>query len=140
MKVFQKTVVLKPKPRGFHLATHEIESQLAGSEIPKIGIAHLFCRHTSAGLTLNENADPSVRRDFRAFFDSLAPDDSSRYEHTVEGADDITAHLKTSIVGSDVVVPISGGKFNLGIWQGVYLCEFRYNGGPRTLIATVFGK
>lgn len=106
--------------------------------LPEKGILHLFIKHTSAGLTLNENADPSVRVDFERFLDKLIPENHPVYTHTLEGADDMPAHLKSSLVGNSVTIPITAGRVNMGTWQGVYLCEFRNYGGPRKLVATVY--
>ena len=123
-------------PRGFHLVTHEVAHQLGN--LPKTGILHLFIKHTSAGLSINENADPSVRVDFESIFNRLVPENEPYLTHTIEGPDDMPAHVKSALVGSSVTVPISNGKLNLGTWQGIYLCEFRNNGGRRKLVATVW--
>ncbi|MEX0823174.1 MAG: secondary thiamine-phosphate synthase enzyme YjbQ, partial [Balneolaceae bacterium] len=120
---FQKKITLSPKPRGFHLITDEILKKIPGLSDVKTGIAHIFIQHTSAGLTINENADPSVRRDFETHFNRMVPEDTSLFEHTLEGSDDMTSHLKSSILGHSVSIPITDGKFNLGTWQGIYLCE-----------------
>ena len=117
---FQKEITLKPKPRGFHLITNEIISQLPELKSISLGIAHIFIKHTSASLTVNENADPSVRVDMETYFNRAVSESDARfYEHTLEGTDDMTSHIKASILGSSVTVPVSNGKFNLGIWQGV---------------------
>lgn len=105
----------------------------------RVGIFHLFIRHTSASLTLNENASPDVRRDFDAYFDAIVPEDAPYWTHTIEGPDDMPAHIKSSLLGPALTIPISSGRLALGTWQGVYLCEHRDHGGPRTLVATVFG-
>lgn len=138
--IFQKQITLSPKARGFHIITQEILEQLP--ELQKIskGVAHIFIQHTSASLSINENADPGVRRDFESHFKRAVPEDTSLYEHTLEGPDDITSHIKSSLMGSSVSVPITDGSFNLGTWQGIYLGEHRNNGGSRKLIVTLMGE
>ncbi len=121
--------------RGYHLITHLIEAEL--NDLPKDGLLHVFIKHSSAGLTINENADPSVRTDFESFMNELIPENHPLYRHIMEGADDMPAHLKASLLGSSVTVPISNGKLNLGTWQGIYLCEFRDYGGSRKLLLTI---
>ena len=133
--VSQTTVTLPSKSRGFHLITREVLK--AAGELPENGIMHVLIQHTSAGLTLNENADPSVRDDFEAFMNDLVPENHPLYSHIYEGADDMPAHLKASLLGSSVSVPITNGRLNLGTWQGIYLCEFRTNGGSRKLVVTI---
>ena len=133
--IIQRTITLQPFPRGFHLITSAIAQEM--KDINGTGLLHLFIQHTSAGLTLNENADPSVRHDFRTFTDDLIPENHPTYTHVFEGSDDMPAHLKSSIIGNSVSIPISGGKLKLGTWQGIYLCEFRNHGGSRRLIATI---
>ncbi|MFP4528441.1 MAG: secondary thiamine-phosphate synthase enzyme YjbQ [Candidatus Kapaibacterium sp.] len=140
MKIIQNTITLKSRGRGYHLVTDEIAGQMPELRKCRRGIAHIFMRHTSAGLTLNENADPSVRRDFESFFADLVPEDTSRYEHTAEGADDITAHIKSSMIGASVTAPVTDGKFSLGTWQGLYLCEFRSSRHTRNVTVTVIGE
>lgn len=137
---YQKEITLSPKSRGFHLITNEITSKLENLSEIKTGIVHIFIKHTSAGLTINENADPSVRRDFETHFNRMVPEDMSMFEHTLEGADDMTSHLKSSILGHSVTIPISNGRLNLGTWQGVYLCEHRNHGGSRKLVVTLQGE
>lgn len=137
---YQKEITLSPKSRGFHLITNEITSQLEKLNEISTGLAHIFIKHTSAGLTINENADPSVRRDFETHFNRMVPEDMSLFEHTLEGADDMTSHLKSSILGHSVTVPIKNGRFNLGTWQGIYLCEHRNRGGSRKLVVTLNGE
>jgi secondary thiamine-phosphate synthase enzyme len=137
---FQKEIILKPKPRGFHLVTSEIQQQLSEIDQFEVGLAHIFIKHTSASLALNENADPSVRRDLESHFNQLAPENARHYTHVFEGADDMPAHIKAVILGSSVTVPISKGRFNLGVWQGVYLCEHRDRGGRRQLVVTLSGQ
>ncbi|MCG2590156.1 secondary thiamine-phosphate synthase enzyme YjbQ [Rhodohalobacter sulfatireducens] len=137
---YQKEITLSPKSRGFHLITNEITSKLDKLSDIQTGIAHIFIKHTSAGLTINENADPSVRRDFETHFNRMVPEDMSMFEHTLEGADDMTSHLKSSILGHSVTIPVSNGRLNLGTWQGVYLCEHRNRGGSRRLVVTLHGE
>ena len=136
----QKEISLPSKPRGFHLITTEILKKTPVIKTINIGILHIFIKHTSASLTINENADPSVRTDFESHFNQLVPENQSYYQHTSEGSDDMPAHLKASILGSSVSVPIAKGKLALGTWQGIYLCEHRNHGGNRTLVATIQGK
>lgn len=139
MKILQTEITLSPYPRGFHLITTEILNSFPKiGEIDK-GLLHIFIKHTSASLTINENADPSVRRDFETFFKRNVPDGADYFEHTMEGPDDMPAHIKASMLGSSVTIPISNGKLNLGTWQGIYLCEHRNSGGRRTLVLTVTG-
>ncbi len=122
--------------RGYHLITNVVMEFL--TELPETGILHLFIKHTSAGLTLNENADSSVRVDFETILNKLIPEGSSDYLHTMEGSDDMPAHVKASLIGSGVSIPITDHHLNMGIWQGIYLCEFRNRGGSRKLIATIY--
>ena len=138
--IYQKQITLSAKSRGFHIITDEIVSQLSKLSEIETGLAHIFIKHTSAGLTINENADPSVRRDFASHFKRMVPEDTSLYEHTLEGPDDMTSHIKSSLLGHSVSIPITNGKLNLGTWQGIYLCEHRNNGGRRTLVITLHGK
>lgn len=133
--VIQKTVTLSPMRRGFHLITRKVLE--AAGELPEAGVMHVLIQHTSAGLTLNENADPSVRDDFEAFLNHLVPENHPLYSHIFEGSDDMPAHLKASIIGSSVTIPITSGRLNLGTWQGIYLCEFRNRGGSRRLVITI---
>ena len=133
--IVQKTIMLPAMPRGFHLITRRVVE--AVGELPAAGIMHLLIQHTSAGLTLNENADPSVRDDFESFINHLIPENHPLYSHVFEGADDMPAHLKASIIGNSVTIPITNGRLNLGTWQGIYLCEFRDNGGSRRLVVTI---
>lgn len=120
--------------RGFHLITKQITSALPA--LPQSGLLHLFIRHTSAAITLNENADPDVRSDFDLFFRKLVPDYAPYFEHTLEGGDDMPAHIKSSLIGQSITIPIIDGRLGLGTWQGIYLCEFRNQGGSRQIIAT----
>lgn len=132
----QQTIIqLKARPRGCHLVTREIASQL--KNLPEVGLLHLFIQHTSCALTINENADPSVRTDMENMMNKIVPEGQAYYTHTLEGMDDMPAHLKSSMFGSSISIPISRGRLNLGIWQGIYFCEFRNYGGPRTVIATI---
>ena len=135
----QREITLRPRPRGFHLVTGEIEDAVPELREIAVGLAHLFIRHTSASLTLNENASPDVRRDFESWFDAAVPEDAPYWTHTVEGPDDMPAHIKASLLGPALSLPVSGGRLALGTWQGVYLCEHRDRGGPRSLLVTVFG-
>jgi secondary thiamine-phosphate synthase enzyme len=130
----QKEIVLPSHPRGFHIITQHIENAI---DLPEFGVLHVFIQHTSAGLTINENADPTVQDDLEASFNHIVREDEPFYKHTYEGSDDMPAHIKSSMVGSSVSVPITGGKLNLGTWQGVYLCEFRNSGGSRRLVLTI---
>ena len=132
----QKEITLSNYPRGYHLITNEIERVL--SDLPETGLLHIFIKHTSAGLTINENADPSVRTDFETIFNNLVPENEPYYTHTMEGSDDMPAHIKSSIVGTSVLIPVKNGKLNIGTWQGIYLCEFRNHSGRRKLVLTVY--
>ena len=136
----QKKITLSPKPRGFHIITDEVINQLPKIKEIQTGIAHIFIQHTSASLTINENADPSVRHDFATHFKRMVPEDTSLYEHTLEGPDDMTSHIKSSLLGSSVSIPITNGNFNLGTWQGIYLCEHRNQGGARKMLVTLMGE
>jgi secondary thiamine-phosphate synthase enzyme len=136
----QKRIALKPRSRGFHLITEELLGSLPELKKFRIGIAHFFIQHTSASLVLNENADPSVRRDLETHLRSLAPDDSAHYTHTLEGADDMPAHIKSCLIGSGITVPVSEGRLLLGTWQGIYLGEHRDTGGSRSVIVTLNGE
>jgi len=136
----QKTVTLKPKPRGFHLITGEIEAQLTELVGFDVGLAHLFIQHTSASLTINENADPTVRQDFESHINKVVPENMPYYRHTLEGGDDMPAHIKSSLLGCSVTLPISQGHFNLGAWQGIYLGEHRDYGGARRIVITLQGE
>jgi secondary thiamine-phosphate synthase enzyme len=135
----QREISLDPLPRGFHLITREVLSALPELADVRVGLLHLFLRHTSASLTLNENASPDVRRDFAAFFDRAVPERAAYWTHTLEGPDDMPAHVKASLLGPSLSLPIAGGRLALGTWQGVYLCEHRDRGGARSLLATLWG-
>jgi secondary thiamine-phosphate synthase enzyme len=136
----QRQITLRPRPRGFHLVTSEIEDGVPELRELQVGLAHLFIRHTSASLTLNENASPDVRRDFESWFDAAVPEDAPFWTHTLEGPDDMPAHIKASLLGPALSLPIRDGHLALGTWQGVYLCEHRDRGGPRSLLVTLFGE
>lgn len=139
MQAFQKQFRLPPFSRGFHLITREVAAQLPELTRVKTGIAHIFIMHTSASLTLNENADPTVRVDFESHFNAMVPENAPYYRHNYEGPDDMPAHLKASLLGSSVTVPVKDGRFWLGTWQGIYLCEHRDHAAGRTLAVTVLG-
>ncbi|GAB5564894.1 MAG: secondary thiamine-phosphate synthase enzyme YjbQ [Winogradskyella sp.] len=140
MKFFQKELRLKPFSRGFHLITHEVMNALP--EINKISVGQLqvFIKHTSASLTINENADSTVREDFESHMNVLVPENQPYYKHIYEGADDMPAHIKASLMGTSVQIPITNGKLNLGIWQGIYLCEHRDYASGRNIVITAFGN
>jgi secondary thiamine-phosphate synthase enzyme len=135
----QREITLKARPRGVHLVTSEIVGAVPELEELRIGLAHLFLRHTSASLTLNENASPDVRRDFESWLNAAVPEDFA-WTHTLEGSDDMPAHVKASLMGASLSLPISHGRLALGTWQGVYLCEHRDRGGPRSLLVTLTGE
>jgi secondary thiamine-phosphate synthase enzyme len=134
----QKEIGLKPKKRGVHLVTEEILRALPEIANFRVGLMNLFILHTSASLTINENADPSVRKDFETCFDRIAPEGD--YLHSDEGEDDLPAHVKASLLGSSINIPVSHGRLRLGTWQGIYLCEHRNDGGPRRIVVTVHGE
>ena len=136
----QSRVRLRPQPRGFHLITREIAAAVPELGELRVGVAHLHLLHTSASLTLNENASPDVRRDFESHFDEAVPEDAPYWTHTLEGPDDMPAHIKASLLGPSLTLPVRDGSFALGTWQGVYLCEHRDRAGPRSLVATVWGE
>ncbi|MDP5043712.1 secondary thiamine-phosphate synthase enzyme YjbQ [Leeuwenhoekiella sp. W20_SRS_FM14] len=139
MKFFQKEIQLKQRARGFHLITNEITTHLEELRTIKIGQLQVFIKHTSASLTINENADPTVREDFESHMNKMVPENAPYYIHTYEGPDDMPAHIKASLMGASVTIPITNGKLNLGIWQGIYLCEHRNHGGSRSVVLTLFG-
>lgn len=134
--VQQFEIQLPAYPRGYHLVTEILMARIP--ELPAAGILHVFIQHTSAGLTINENADPSVRVDFESIFNRIVPENQPYYTHTMEGSDDMPSHIKASLVGASVSIPITNHRLNLGIWQGIYLCEFRDYADPRNLLITVF--
>ncbi|MFL5835281.1 MAG: secondary thiamine-phosphate synthase enzyme YjbQ [Solirubrobacteraceae bacterium] len=134
----QREVTLDARPRGFHLVTDEVLGALPELRSLRVGLLHLLIQHTSASLTLNENASPDVRRDFETWFTRAVPEDAD-WAHSLEGPDDMPAHIKASVLGPSLTLPIAGGRPALGTWQGIYLCEHRDRGGRRTLVATAFG-
>jgi secondary thiamine-phosphate synthase enzyme len=136
----QREITLDARPRGFHLVTREIASALPELGGLRVGLAHLHILHTSASLTLNENASSDVRRDFATWFDAAVPEDFGGWTHTAEGPDDMPAHIKASLLGPSLTLPVRDGRLGLGTWQGIYLCEHRDRGGPRRLVATLFGE
>ena len=135
----QREISLRPPGRGFHLVTRQVVGELPELGDLRVGLLHLFMLHTSASLTLNENASPDVRRDFETWFNAAVPEDFA-WTHTLEGADDMPAHVKAALMGSSLSLPISGGRLALGTWQGIYLCEHRDHGGARRLTATLQGE
>ncbi|WP_010322735.1 secondary thiamine-phosphate synthase enzyme YjbQ [Marinobacterium stanieri] len=136
----QHTIQLRARQRGFHLVTDEIEQALPELRKVRTGLLHLLLQHTSASLTLNENADPTVRSDFEAFFNRAVPENEPYYQHTYEGPDDLPAHFKSSILGVSLMLPVTNGRLNLGTWQGIYLGEHRDHGGSRRILATLQGE
>jgi secondary thiamine-phosphate synthase enzyme len=136
----QKEFALSPRKRGFHLVTSEILSRIPELSGIRRGILHLFIRHTSASLTINENADPSVRSDLERHFNVIAPENAPHYTHDTEGPDDMPAHIKASLLGNSLTIPVTDGRLNLGTWQGIYLCEHRDRGGSREIVATLSGE
>lgn len=139
MKTFQNEISLPAYSRGFHLITEAVEDALPEVRQIETGMLQVFIKHTSAGLTINENADPTVRADFESHFNKMVPENAPYYKHTLEGPDDMPAHIKSSLLGSSVTIPISQGRLNMGTWQGIYLCEHRNHGGRRKLVITAFG-
>ena len=135
----QKEIIIKNKNRGFHLITNDIIQNLPELKNFTIGLLHLFIKHTSASLTLNENSDNSVRFDFESHFNTMVPEGEKHYSHTFEGEDDMPAHIKSSIIGSSLIIPINTGNLMLGTWQGIYLCEHRNRPGERKIILTIYG-
>jgi len=140
MTFFQKQIKLKSFPRGFHLITEVILEAIPEISQINVGQLQVFIKHTSASLTINENADYTVRGDFERHFNVVVPENASYYRHTYEGSDDMPAHIKASMLGASVQIPITNGKLNLGIWQGIYLCEHRNHGGSRNIVITAFGS
>ncbi len=136
----QRDVRLDARPRGFHLVTREVEDGVPELKRIRVGVAHVFIKHTSASLTLNENASPDVRRDFAAWFDRAVPDGADYFAHTLEGPDDMPAHIKASLLGPSLTLPVRDGACAVGTWQGIYLCEHRDSGGPRRLVVTACGE
>lgn len=140
MSIFlQKKLQLPSYPQGYHLITDLVVRSFPELKEIRIGFLQVFIQHTSAGLCINENADPTVRKDFQTFVNELIPETYPRFVHNYEGSDDMPAHIKSAFFGTSVQIPISSGKLALGIWQGIYLCEFRHNGDPRNLVLTAFG-
>ncbi len=140
MEFFQREVTLRDRSRSFHLITSEIQNCLSTISHWKAGICHVFIQHTSASLTVNENADPTVRIDFETYFNKAVPENDPDYRHDYEGADDMPAHIKSSLMGASVSIPIQHGKLALGTWQGIYLCEHRNHGGRRRIVITAWGE
>ncbi|MFH4967643.1 secondary thiamine-phosphate synthase enzyme YjbQ [Gaetbulibacter sp. M240] len=139
MKFFQTEISLEPASRGFHLITHKVLEAIPELHDIRVGQLQVFIKHTSASLTINENADPTVRIDFESHFNKMVPENAPYYKHTLEGPDDMPAHIKASLLDSSVTLPVTNGQLNLGIWQGIYLCEHRDHGGSRNLVITAFG-
>ncbi|OMP77691.1 secondary thiamine-phosphate synthase [[Flexibacter] sp. ATCC 35208] len=140
MKMYQASIQLRARARGFHLITSEVLQAIPQLRELKTGMCQVFIQHTSASLTINENADPTVRIDFETYFNKAVPENDPDYEHNDEGPDDMPAHLKAAMLGSSVMIPVTNGRFNLGTWQGIYLCEHRDYGGARSLVITVWGE
>ena len=140
MKMFQQMLTLKERQRGFHLVTSEIMQAIPQIREIEKGLLHVFIQHTSASLTINENADPTVRKDFEMYFSKAVPENDPGYQHDDEGPDDMPAHLKAALLGSSVTIPLRNGKPALGIWQGIYLCEHRNHGGARSIVITAWGE
>ena len=140
MKIYQQMITLAEKKRGFHLITNEVGNSLQGLHEIKKGVCHVFIQHTSASLCINENADATVRRDFEMYFNKAVPENDPDYIHDTEGSDDMPAHLKSALLGSSVMIPVSNGRLALGMWQGIYLCEHRNYGGRRNLVITAWGE
>ena len=136
----QRDIMLEPRPRGFHLVTREVLGALPELGDVEVGLLHLLIQHTSASLALNENASPDVRRDFETYFEVAVPEDAPYWTHTLEGADDMPAHIKAALLGPSLTLPIARGRLALGTWQGIYLCEHRNRGGSRSVVATVWGQ
>jgi secondary thiamine-phosphate synthase enzyme len=136
----QEQITLRPRPRGFHLVTDEVVAGVPELRSMSVGLALVFMQHTSASLTLNENASPDVRHDFAAWFDQAVPDGADYFAHTLEGPDDMPAHIKSSLTGTSLVLPVRDGRLALGTWQGIYLCEHRDDGGARRVLVTAFGE
>jgi len=140
LRWIQKEIILPSYSRGYHIITNLIQDKLDELENINMGIAHIFIKHTSASLTINEDADPTVRIDFESHMNKMVPENAPYYNHTIEGPDDMPAHLKSSILGSSLTIPITKGQLNLGTWQGIYLCEHRNHGGKRKILITINGK
>ncbi|HQY20278.1 MAG TPA: secondary thiamine-phosphate synthase enzyme YjbQ [Ignavibacteria bacterium] len=139
MKIIQKEIRLKQKARGFHIITNEILDAVPEIKEMSSGMMNVFIKHTSASLSINENADPTVRIDFETHFNKMVPEDGEDYLHTAEGPDDMTSHIKSSLLGCSLNIPVTNGELNIGIWQGIYLCEHRNHGGQRDIVITLTG-
>ena len=140
MTMIQKEINLSARPRGFHLITEDILSQCQEMKSINKGILQVFIKHTSASITINEDADPTVRADFESHFNEMVPENQPYYKHTMEGSDDMPAHLKASLLGTSVQIPVTNGRLNIGTWQGIYLCEHRNHGGSRSVVVTIWGE
>lgn len=140
MKWYQKEIALKPRERGFHIVTDEVIEQFSEIKNIKTGLIHILIKHTSASITLNENYDPDVRTDMEKFFNKAVKENEPWYNHNSEGSDDMPAHIKSTLIGSSLTIPITNGKLNLGTWQGIYLCEHRNHAGSRKIVVTIFGE
>lgn len=140
MKIFQQAFAIRERKRGFHLITDEVVNALPELKEIKVGICQVFIQHTSASLTINENADPTVRIDFEMYFNKAVPENDPDYEHDYEGSDDMPAHLKAALLGASLTIPVRNGRLALGTWQGIYLCEHRNHGGPRKIMVTAWGE
>ena len=140
MNLFQKEISLQPRGRGFHLITDEVVSQLKELAKIKTGLMHILIKHTSASITLNENYDADVRSDMEKYFSRIVKENEPWYDHNSEGSDDMPAHIKSTLIGSSLIIPITNGKLNLGTWQGIYLCEHRNQAGNRKIVVTIFGE
>jgi len=140
MSWYQKEILLKPRGRGFHLITEEVIGQLTEIKTIKIGLMHILIKHTSASLTLNENFDPDVRSDMEKYFSRTVKENEPWYDHNSEGSDDMPAHIKSTMIGNSLSIPITAGRLNLGTWQGIYLCEHRNHAGSRKLLVTILGE
>jgi secondary thiamine-phosphate synthase enzyme len=136
----QREIELDPRPRGFHLVTRDVVAALPELGEVAVGLLHLLIQHTSASLALNENASPDVRRDFESYFNAAVPEDAPYWTHTLEGADDMPAHIKAALLGPSLTLPVARGRLALGTWQGIYLCEHRDRGGSRSVVATLWGS
>lgn len=137
---YQTEISLKPQSRGFHIITREVEVAIPEIKNIRVGLANIFIKHTSASLTINENVSPDVRRDMERYFNRMIPEDAPYFEHTYEGPDDMPAHIKSSLLGPSLTIPIKDGRLNLGTWQGIYLCEHRDHGGARRIVITLTGE
>lgn len=140
MKIYQQAIQLRERNRGFHLITSEIINAIPQLQTIKTGICQVFIQHTSASLTINENADPTVRKDFEMYFSKTVRENDPDYLHNYEGTDDMPAHIKASLLGASVMIPVHNGRLALGIWQGIYLCEHRNEGGSRNILVTIWGE